>query len=469
MFSSELFRVQVQAAKEAFKLGSPWRSMDGTQRRDLLIKLATLIERDHDFLSELEALDNGKPIGTEGQYGTKVDVGLVSQHFRYFSGWADKITGSTVPVEGNVFCYTRKEPVGVCGMVCTILSFSPTLTLTRFQIIPWNFPLAMAAWKLAPALAAGNTAVLKTSEKTPLSALHLAKLIKEAGFPAGVVNILSGFGPSAGAPLAQHRDIDKIAFTGSTPVGHKIAAMAAETNLKNVSLELGGKSPMIVLDDANIEEAVEIAHVGLFLNQGQCCCAGSRLYVQAGVYDKFVKAVMDKAKAIKVGPYTEKGAEQGPQVDDLQFKRVMSYIEKGKAEGATCALGGARHGDKGYFVEPTVFTDVKDDMTIAKEEIFGPVMSILKFETDEEVVERANNTIFGLAAGIASTNGARAISLAHQLRVGTVWINTYDNFDAAAPFGGYKQSGNGRDKGEGALENWLETKCVMMPLTGPKC
>jgi len=326
----------------------------------------------------------------------------------------------------------------------------------------------MQAWKMAPALATGNCVVLKTSEKTPLSALHVSKLVKEAGFPPGVVNTLSGFGPTAGTHLARHPQVDKIAFTGSTAVGHKIQQYSAESNLKRVALELGGKSPMIVLDDADVDLAVSAAHVGLFLNQGQCCCAGSRLFVQEGIHDKFVAAAVKKAKEIKIGAYNEQKVEQGPQVDRLQFDRVMGYIDAGKAEGATVTLGGNRHGQKGYFVQPTVFTGVKDDMKIAQEEIFGPVMSILKFKTDEEVIERANKTIYGLAAGVCSTNGARAISMAHQIRAGTVWINSYDVFDAAAPFGGYKESGMGRDKSEYALEEWTEVKCVYIPLVGPK-
>jgi len=441
----------VAAAKAAFAIGSEWRSMDASKRRDLLLKLADLIQRDHEYLEELESLDNGKPLGRNGQYGTFIDVMLAYQHFRYFAGWADKIQGTVIPVDGNNLCYTRREPVGVCGC-----------------IIPWNFPLLMAVWKLAPALAAGCAVVLKTSEKTPLSVLHLGKLVVEAGFPPGVLNILSGYGPTAGAPLAQHPDVDKVAFTGSTPVGHKIMQYASETNLKKVSLELGGKSPLIVLDDADIDIAVNAAHVGLFLNQGQCCVASSRLFVQDTIYDKFVEAAVKKAQAIKVGPHTDAAADQGPQVDDIQFERVMGYIKKGKEEGATVATGGERYGTKGYFLQPTVFTDVTDDMTIAKEEIFGPVMSILKFSTDDEVVQRANSTIFGLAAGVISKSSSRALGIANQLRAGTVWVNCYDNFDAAAPFGGYKQSGHGRDKGEAALDNWLETKCIMLPLDGPK-
>jgi aldehyde dehydrogenase (NAD+) len=440
----------VAAAKAAFEIGSPWRTMDATGRRDLLLKLANLMERDKEYLEELEALDNGKPLGRDGQYGTTADVFLSIAHYRYFAGWADKIQGKTIPIDGNMFCYTRREPVGVCGV-----------------IIPWNFPLVMQAWKLAPALACGCTVVLKSSEKTPLSALHVSKLIKEAGFPPGVVNTLSGFGSPAGEHLVRHPDVDKIAFTGSTAVGKKIQEASAG-NLKKVTLELGGKSPLIIFDDADMETALANAHVGLFLNQGQCCCAGSRIYVQEGIYDKFVAASIERAQSIKMGAYNEKGAVQGPQVDEIQFKRVIGYIEAGKNEGATVATGGERHGSKGYFVQPTVFTDVTDDMKIAKEEIFGPVMSILKFRTDEEVIRRANNTIYGLAAGVISQNASRAISVANQLRAGTVWINCYDNFDAAAPFGGYKQSGHGREKGEAALDNWLETKTITMPLNDPK-
>jgi aldehyde dehydrogenase (NAD+) len=441
----------VAAAKAAFQAGSPWRSLNGTDRRDLMLKLSDLIDRDRDYLETLEAMDSGKPLGREGQYGASTDVALTIKCFRYYAGFADKLQGSTIPIEGNFFCYTQREPVGVCAC-----------------IVPWNFSLLMAALKLAPSLATGCTVVLKSSEKTPLPALHLGKLFKEAGFPAGVVNILSGFGPIAGEPLARHPDVEKVAFTGSTAVGRKISQYAAESNLKRVSLELGGKSPMIVFDDADIENAVGAAHVGLFLNQGQCCSACSRIYVQDTVYDKFVAAAIKRAQAIKIGPYDEKGVEQGPQVDDIQFKKVLNFIESGKTEGAKVALGGGRHGKSGYFVQPTIFTDVTEDMKIVKEEIFGPVMNIMKFSTDEEVIERANNTMYGLAAGICSKDAGRAIAVANQLRAGTVWINTYANFDTAAPFGGYKQSGHGRDKGEAALDNWTETKTVIIALNGPK-
>mmetsp|Transcript_13527 Transcript_13527/g.27670 ORF Transcript_13527/g.27670 Transcript_13527/m.27670 type:complete len:327 (+) Transcript_13527:1-981(+) len=325
----------------------------------------------------------------------------------------------------------------------------------------------MFAWKVGPILATGCTVVFKTSEKTPLSALHIGKLIKEAGFPPGVVNILSGYG-SAGEALARHMDVDKIAFTGSTAVGHKIEQYATESNMKKVTLELGGKSPMIILDDANLETAVNTARAGLFLNQGQVCTASSRIFVHESIHDKFVAAMVQNAQGINVGGYDEKDIDQGPQVDKIQFLKVLGYIEKGIEEGATLRLGGHRHGNKGYFIEPTIFTDVEDDMVIAKEEIFGPVMSIFKFKTDEEAVKRANTTKYGLAASVISENGARAISTAHQLRAGTVWINTHNSFDAAVPFGGYKESGHGRELGFEAMENYLETKTVMMPLTGPK-
>mmetsp|Transcript_3616 Transcript_3616/g.7339 ORF Transcript_3616/g.7339 Transcript_3616/m.7339 type:complete len:501 (-) Transcript_3616:108-1610(-) len=440
----------VTAAKAAFAVGSHWRTLNGSDRRDLMLKLANLVERDRAFLEVLEAMDNGKPIGTDGRYGTSVDLHLVIQYLRYAAGHADKVLGSQIPVDGHIFAYTRKEPVGVCG-----------------AIIPWNFPLLMFAWKVGPILATGCTVVFKTSEKTPLSALHIGKLIKEAGFPPGVVNILSGYG-SAGEALARHMDVDKIAFTGSTAVGHKIEQYATESNLKKVTLELGGKSPMIILDDANLETAVNTARAGLFLNQGQVCTASSRIFVHESIHDKFVAAMVQNAQGINIAGYDKKDVDLGPLVDNIQFLKVLGYIKNGIEEGATLRLGGHRHGNKGYFIEPTIFTDVKDDMVIAKEEIFGPVMSIFKFKTDEEAVKRANTTKYGLAASVISENGARAISTAHQIRAGTVWINTHNSYDAGLPFGGYKESGHGRELGFEAMENYLETKTVMLPLTGPK-
>jgi len=408
--AAEDVNVAVQAAKEAFKLGSKWRSMSGTGRRDLMLKLADLIDRDREMLMELESMDNGKPVAADGSaYGSNVDLALVTKCIRYYAGWADKIEGKTVPIDGDFLSMTLHEPVGVCG-----------------AIIPWNFPLLMLAWKLGPALATGNVLIVKTSEKTPLTALAVARLVQEAGFPPGVVQILSGFGPTAGKPLALHPEVDKIGFTGSTAVGKLIQQYAGQSNLKNVSLELGGKSPLIVCEDADLDQAVAAAHVGLFLNQGQCCCASSRLFVQDTVYDKFVEKVHEMAKAVKVGDPFVQGTTQGPQVDKLQFDKVMDLIESGKKEGATCKLGGSRHGTKGYFIEPTIFTDVKDDMRIAKEEIFGPVMSILKFSTLDEVIERANNTVYGLAAGVCTRDIGKALRLAKSIRAGTIWVNCYE-------------------------------------------
>mmetsp|Transcript_2466 Transcript_2466/g.5641 ORF Transcript_2466/g.5641 Transcript_2466/m.5641 type:complete len:509 (-) Transcript_2466:68-1594(-) len=438
----------VAAAKAAFAVGSPWREMNATGRRDLMLRLADAIEENKEFLSRLEALDNGKP-WKNAAYSAQTDLHLVIQCYRYYAGWADKLQGKTIPVDGKMFCYTRHEPVGVVG-----------------QIIPWNFPLLMQAWKLGPALATGCTVVMKTSEKTPLTGLAMCKLIQQVGFPKGVVNVLSGFGPSAGTPLALHNDVDKIAFTGSSPVGHKIMEYAAQSNLKRVSLELGGKSPLIVMPDADIDQAVTAAHVGLFLNMGQCCCASSRVFVHEDIYDKFVAAAVKRAKEWKVGSQFDESSLHGPQVDKIQFDRVMGYIEKGKAEGAKCLTGGTRHGSKGFFVEPTVFADVTDDMTIAREEIFGPVSSIIKFKDAKEVLRRANNTKYGLAAGICSRDIGTALAMSQELRAGTIWINCYDNFDCAGPFGGFKESGHGRELGEYGLQNYTEIKTVYIPVDG---
>lgn len=438
----------VDAAAAAFALKSPWREMDATGRRDLMNRLADLIVRDRDYLQQLEALDNGKPLAKAGEgYGTSTDLHLVIQCLRYYAGWADKIEGKVTPVDGKFLSMTFHEPVGVCA-----------------QIIPWNFPLVMLAWKLGPALATGCTVVLKTSEKTPLSALHVGKLIREAGFPPGVVNILTGFGLTAGKPLALHPKVDKVAFTGSTATGKLIMKYAAESNLKKCTLELGGKSPMIILDDADLDQAVLAAHVGLFLNQGQCCCAGSRLYVQEGVYDSFVTRAVELANAIKVGDQFDPTTTQGPQVDSIQFNTVMEYIQSGKQQGATLATGGERALPKGFFVQPTVFTDVTDEMKIAQEEIFGPVMSIMKFKNLDEVVERANKNMYGLGAGVCTRDIGKALRLAKEIRAGTVWINCYDKFDCAQPFGGFKQSGVGRELGEYGLWNYVEVKSVCVPI-----
>jgi aldehyde dehydrogenase (NAD+) len=431
----------VQAARKAFTSGD-WPKMSATRRGELLFKLADLIEQNIDELARLETLDNGKPV-----HDSLGDLRLVIACYRYYAGWADKVQGKTIPINGPYFCYTRHEPVGVVG-----------------QIIPWNFPLLMQAWKLAPALATGNTVVMKTAEQTPLSALRVGELIIEAGFPPGVVNLLSGYGPTAGAAISRHMDIDKVAFTGSTEVGHLIMEAAAKSNLKRVTLELGGKSPNIVFADADMHKAIEGAHQALFFNQGQCCCAGSRLFVEEKCYDDFVSLAVERAKQRVVGNPFDRDTEQGPQVDQEQFDKVMGYIESGMREGAQMLCGGTRVGDKGYFIAPTVFTNVRDDMKIAQEEIFGPVMSVIKFKDIDEVIQRANNTMYGLAAAVWTQDITKAHAIANNVRAGTVWVNCYDVFDAAAPFGGFKQSGIGRELGEYGLQQYTEVKTVTIKL-----
>ena len=434
----------VKAARKAFHAKAAWRRMSGSERGKLLNRLADLIEKNMDELAALESLDNGKP----KHVALAADLPLVIACYRYYAGWADKIQGKTIPINGDYFCYTRHEPVGVVG-----------------QIIPWNFPLLMQAWKLAPALACGNTAVMKTAEQTPLSALRVGELIVEAGFPEGVVNILPGYGPTAGAAIAQHMDVDKVAFTGSTEVGHLIMKAAAESNLKRVTLELGGKSPNIVFADSDMDQAVEGSHFALFFNQGQCCCAGSRAFVEEKVYDEFVERSAERAKRRRVGDPFDKQTEQGPQVvDNTQFEKNLSFVEAGKREGARLMCGGDRVGDRGYFVAPTVFADVKDEMKIAQEEIFGPVMSILKFKDIDDLVDRANQTIYGLAAAVWTRDIGKAHHVANHVRAGTVWVNCFDVFDAGAPFGGFKQSGIGRELGEYGLQQYSEIKTVTVKL-----
>lgn len=437
----------VAAARAAFEYGSAWTSMFGSQRRDLILKFAQLIEDNKDYLAALESLDNGKPSANPSNYTSQSDVGGVIRFFRYFAGYADKIEGKSFSGDGNMLMYSQQVPVGVVG-----------------QIIPWNFPLLMLAWKVAPALATGCTIVLKTSEKTPLSALALCKLAKEAGFPPGVFNVLSGYGTTAGKALAVHMDVDKIAFTGSTPVGRLIEQYAAQSNMKRVSLELGGKSPLIVMPDADLDTAVSISQVGLFLNQGQACCASSRIYVHESIHDEFVKKCAAAAQARRLLAPSDPNCDQGPQVDNLQFDRVMSYIEAGKTEGAKLETGGARHGTVGYYIQPTVFSGVTDDMKICREEIFGPVMSILKFSDVEDVIKRANASMYGLAAGVICKDMKNALGVAHRLRAGVIWVNTYDFFDATLPFGGFKSSGHGREGGSYALELYTETRTICAAL-----
>jgi aldehyde dehydrogenase (NAD+) len=428
----------VAAARRAFDEG-PWSKMSAADRGRLLYKLADLVDANKKELAALETLDNGKPYGV----ALAADLPLTSACYRYYAGWTDKIHGKTIPVAGPYFTYTRHEAVGVAG-----------------QIIPWNFPLLMQAWKLGPALACGCTVVMKIAEQTPLTALRVGELALEAGFPPGVINLLTGFGPTAGQSLARHMDVDKVAFTGSTEVGHLIMKYAAESNLKRVTLELGGKSPNIVFADTDMEQAVEGAHFALFFNQGQCCCAGSRLFVEEKCYDEFTHKVVEKAKSKKVGDPFAKETAQGPQVDKDQFDKILGYIDAGKQEGAKLLTGGSRVGQKGYFIEPTVFADVKDDMKIAREEIFGPVMSVIKFKDIDEVVKRANNTNYGLAAAVWTKDISKALTISNRVRAGTVWVNCYDVFDAGAPFGGFKQSGIGRELGEYGLQNYTEVKTV---------
>jgi aldehyde dehydrogenase (NAD+) len=432
----------VRAAREAFERG-PWRKAHASERGQLLHRLADLIEKNADELARLESLDNGKPVSI----ARKVDVAKTIACYRYFGGWADKIHGKTIPIDGNFFCYTRHEPVGVVG-----------------QIIPWNYPMLMQAWKLAPALATGNTVVLKPAEQTPLSALRIGELIVEAGFPDGVVNLLPGFGASAGAAIARHMDIDKVAFTGSTEVGRLIMEAAARSNLKRITLEMGGKSPNIIFEDVDLDEAVEGAHLGLFSNQGQVCCAGSRVFVEQTIYDRFVEKSVARAQKRIVGDPFDPRTEQGPQVDEAQFDRVMSYIDSGRTEGATLACGGERVGDRGYFIQPTVFADVQDGMKIAREEIFGPVMSVIPFKSLDEVITRANRTNYGLAAAVWTRDIKKANAVANGVRAGTVWVNCYNVLDTRAPFGGFKQSGIGRELGEYGLQQYTEVKTVTMQL-----
>jgi len=428
----------VVAAREAFKLNSKWRKLDASKRGELMYKLAELINRDIEYISSLETLDNGKP------YEDSVfDMQGAIEVLKYYAGWCDKICGKTIPADGGLFSYTKHEPVGVVG-----------------QIIPWNFPVPMMIWKIGPALACGCTIVLKPAEQTPLTALYVAALAKEAGFPAGVLNVVPGYGSTAGAAISEHMNIDKVAFTGSTQIGKVVAVAAAQSNLKRVSLELGGKSPLIILPDADIDMAVTVAHGAIFNNHGQNCCAGSRTFVHEDIYDEFVSKATEQALQRTVGDPYESSTMQGPQIDEAQYKKILRLIDTGKQEGATLSCGGSKHGDTGYFVQPTVFSNVTDNMTIAKEEIFGPVQSIFKFSSLDEVIERANNTSYGLAAGVITNDINKALKVIDHLQAGSVWVNTYDICVPQAPFGGFKMSGHGRELGEYALKEYTEIKTV---------
>ena len=436
----------VRAARRAFEEG-PWSKMTPSERGRIIWRIGDLILEHTDELAQLESLDNGKPFPV----AQAADVPLSADLFHYLAGWATKLEGNTINISvpympgANFHAYTLREPVGVCG-----------------QIIPWNFPLLMAAWKLGPALATGNCVILKPAEQTPLTALRLAELMAEAGLPEGVVNVVTGFGETAGAALAAHGDVDKIAFTGSTEVGKLIVAAAAG-NLKKVSLELGGKSPNIVFEDAE-DGAVEVAANAIFFNHGQCCVAGSRLFVQQSRFDEVVDGVAEIAKSIKLGSGLESGTQMGPLVSDEQLQRVTGYLESGKADGATAVTGGGRFGDRGYFVEPTVITNATPDMKIVREEIFGPVVVASPFSDLDEIAAQANDTDYGLGAGIWTRDISKAHALAKKIRAGTVWINCYNVFDASLPFGGYKQSGWGREMGHEVLEAYTEVKAVTTQL-----
>ncbi|MFO0942913.1 MAG: aldehyde dehydrogenase family protein [Pirellulales bacterium] len=431
----------VDSARRAFEIG-PWSKMDARKRGKLLYRLADLIEEEIDELAALESLDNGKPVSD----ARATNLPLVIDCLRYYAGYADKIHGYTIPVNGNYFTYTRKEPVGVAG-----------------QIIPWNFPMLMVAWKWGPALAAGCTIVMKPAEQTPLTCLRMAQLAQEAGIPDGVINVVPGYGPTAGASLVRHPGVDKIAFTGEHRTAQVIMRDAAES-LKRLTFELGGKSPNVIMADADLDSAAVGTEFGLFFNQGQCCCAGSRVFVEESVHDEFVEKLKRQAAKRRLGPPLAKDTKQGPQVDQAQFDKIMSYIEKGKQEGANCVIGGNRFGDRGYFIEPTIFDNVSDKMSIAKDEIFGPVMSVLKFRDWEDLIARSNNTFYGLAAAIWTKDVTKAHDFARRVRAGTVWVNCYDVFDAAAPFGGFKMSGQGRELGEDGLKAYTETKTVTIAL-----
>ena len=427
-----------RAARRAFE--SPtWRKIAAADRGLLLYRLADLVEKNKDSLAALESLNSGKIISDA--YG---DIGLVINSFRYYAGWADKIEGATIPMRGDYLAYTVRQPVGVVG-----------------QIIPWNFPLLMLSWKWGPALAAGNTIVMKPAEQTPLTALRMVELAHEAGFPDGVINMVNGFGETAGDAIVAHPEIDKIAFTGHVETAKIIQKRAADT-LKRVTFELGGKSPLVIFRDADVDAAVEGAFAANYWHAGQCCSAGTRIYVQDTLREEFVEKLARKVSKRKLGDPLDPATEQGPQISQEQLDKVLSYIKQGKGGGARLVTGGNRVGNQGYFVEPTIFDGVKDEMTIAREEIFGPVASVLPFDDESAIMARANDTRFGLAAAVYTRDIARAHRYAEQVNAGFIWLNCYFVLDANLPFGGFKQSGFGRDNGEAALEHYTELKTVVI-------
>jgi acyl-CoA reductase-like NAD-dependent aldehyde dehydrogenase len=433
----------VRSARAAFE-DPAWRDLDPHRRAALLWRLADLVEENLGFIAEMETRDNGKPAFESA----KVDLPFVVSNFRYFAGWADKLSGDVIPVSGPFLNYTLREPLGVIG-----------------AIIPWNFPLNIASWKLAPALACGNAVILKPAEETPLTALLLGELALEAGFPPGIVNVIPGRGPVTGQAMVEHPGIDKIAFTGSTETGRIVMRTAAES-LKKVSLELGGKSPNVVFADADLGAAVRGVITGIFYGKGEVCAAGSRLFVEASIKDEFMEQLVSRAAGMTVGDPTHPKTRLGAIVSKGQHERVLSYIEAGISEGATLRTGGqaATVDGRGYFVEATVFDDVIPDMKIAREEIFGPVLATLSFDDLEDAVSQANQTTYGLAAGVWTRDVGKAHRFARSVRAGTVWVNTYNRYDPGSPFGGFKQSGFGRDLGERALEEYTQTKSVWVAL-----
>ncbi|WP_254508774.1 aldehyde dehydrogenase family protein [Anatilimnocola floriformis] len=430
----------VKAARAALEKGT-YAKMDAADRGQLLFNLADLVLKNKAELAALESLNCGKTITD-----SLGDMQGVANSLRYYGGWADKVEGRTPPVRGSFLTYTLRQPVGVVG-----------------QIIPWNFPLAMLAWKLGPAIACGNTVVMKPAEQTPLTALRIAELAIEAGFPPGVLNVINGFGETAGNALCVHTDVDKIAFTGHVDTAKIIQKATADT-LKRTSYELGGKSPNVVFADANIDEAVDGSFHAIYFHGGQCCTAGSRLFVEEKIKDEFVAKLAAKAKARRVGDPLDPNTQQGPQVSQEQLDKILGYVDLGRKQGAKLVVGGERVGGKGYFVEPTIFDGVRDDMAIAKDEIFGPVVSVLPFKSQDEVFERANRTNYGLAAAIWTKDIDKAHLYAKHVKAGTVWVNCYHVVDATTPFGGFKQSGHGRENGEAALELYTETKTVTVKL-----
>ncbi|MSR32173.1 MAG: aldehyde dehydrogenase family protein [Gemmataceae bacterium] len=430
----------VTAARNALEKG-PWARMDAADRGKLLFKLADLIDANAEELAQLETYNCGKTITD-----SRGDLIGTANSLRYYAGWADKIEGRTVPVRGNFLSYTLRQPVGVVG-----------------QIIPWNFPLFMLAWKWGPALACGNTVVMKPAEQTPLTALRVGELAIEAGFPAGVINLVNGFGETTGDAMVVHPGIDKIAFTGHVETAKIIQKRAADT-LKRTTFELGGKSPNVVFADCDMEQAVAGAFHAIYFHCGQCCTAGSRLFIEQKIHKEFVERLAAKAKQRKVGNPLDEATEQGPQVSQEQLDKILRYVDIGEREGARLVTGGSRKGNKGYFVEPTIFDGVRDSMTIAKDEIFGPVVSVLPFKDMGEVIERANNTNYGLAAAIWTKNIDKAHNYARAIKAGTIWVNCYHVVDTTTPFGGFKMSGQGRENGETALEHYTELKTVTVNL-----